>query len=301
MLINVGIFTTLIGGLAAALESDTKKIIALSTLRQLGLIVTSLGLGARCLCFAHLNTHAAFKALLFLAIGSYIHSMYGSQESRSVVLLHSNSPLTLVITVTACISMCGLVFLSGWVTKEAILESRFNSVVSLITLLLFYLGIGLTLVYSFRLAYIFSVSSGHATLLSSSFSITLPIKAPLYWLFLLSVIQGYIFDLNCFATLSFLSLEDKFVVWGVLLSSIALGLCLSKTVGVARSPFLYLSLTSSLLSNLSVIVTPMHFTEVSALQGGGLAGWSSLVKTFSLGTALLSPLTIRLLFCFFLL
>merc|ERR1719431_2250415 len=64
---NVGIFTTLIAGLAATLECDTKKIIALSTLRQLGLIVTSLGLGARSLCFAHLNTHAAFKALLFLA------------------------------------------------------------------------------------------------------------------------------------------------------------------------------------------------------------------------------------------
>merc|ERR1739838_1186290 len=200
LLINVGIFTTLIAGLSAALECDTKKIIALSTLRQLGLIVTSLGLGSRCLCFAHLNTHAAFKALLFLAIGSYIHSMYGSQESRSVVLLHSNAPLILVVLVSASMSMCGLVFLSGWVTKEAILESRFNSVVPLITLLLFYLGIGLTLVYSFRLAYIFSVSSGHALPLTSTFPCTLPNKAPLYWLLRLSVIQGYIFDLSCFVT-----------------------------------------------------------------------------------------------------
>merc|ERR1719290_882011 len=78
LLIHVGIFTTLIAGLAAALECDTKKIVALSTLSQLGLIITSLGLGARSLCFAHLNTHASFKALLFLAIGTYIHSIYGS-------------------------------------------------------------------------------------------------------------------------------------------------------------------------------------------------------------------------------
>jgi len=129
--VHVGIFTTLVAGLAAALECDIKKIIALSTLRQLGLIVTSLGLGARVLCFAHLNTHAAFKALLFLAIGSYIHRMYGSQEARSVVALPYSSPLTLVVLVTASSSMCGLVFLSGWVTKEAILESRFNNVVSI--------------------------------------------------------------------------------------------------------------------------------------------------------------------------
>jgi len=301
LLINVGIFTTLIAGLAAALECDTKKIIALSTLRQLGLIVTSLGLGARCLCFAHLNTHAAFKALLFLAIGSYIHSMYGSQESRSVGLLHSNGPLILVVLVSACISICGLVFLSGWVSKEAILESRFNNIVNLITLLLFYLGIGLTLVYSFRLAYVFTVSSGHSSLLTATFSCALPIKAPLYWLLRLSVLQGYIFDLNCFVTPPLLTYEDKFVVWGVLLSSLGLGLCLSKRVGVASSPLLYLSITSTLSSNLSVIVGPIHFTEVSSLQGGGLAGWSSLVKPFSLGTNFLSPLTISLLLCFVLL
>jgi len=301
LLINVGIFTTLIAGLAAALECDTKKIIALSTLRQLGLIFTSLGLGARTLCFAHLNTHAAFKALLFLAIGSYIHSMYGSQESRSVVLLHCNAPLILVVLVSACISICGMVFLSGWVTKEAILEARFNSVVNLFTLLLFYLGIGLTLVYSFRLAYIFSVSSGHSNLLTSTFSCSLPNKAPLFWLLSLSVVQGYIFDLNCFAPPSLISHEDKFVVWGVLLSSIVFGTWLSSNVNVIPSPFLYLSLSSSLLSSLSVVVSPLSCTEVSALQGGGLAVWSSLVKPFSLGTNLLSPLTISLLLCFVLL
>merc|ERR1719431_358761 len=222
LLLNVGIFTTLIAGFAASLECDTKKIIALSTLRQLGLIVTTLGLGARCLCFAHLNTHASFKALLFLALGSYIHSMYGTQESRSTVCLHSSAPLILVVLVSACISMCGLVFLSGWVTKEAILESRFNSVVNLITLLLFYLGIGLTLVYSFRLAYIFTVPTVHASPLTSTFPCSLPNKAPLYWLLSRTSVQSNLFVLNCFATPSLLKYEDKFVVWGVLLSSIVI-------------------------------------------------------------------------------
>lgn len=297
-LLNVGIFTTLIAGFAAALECDTKKIIALSTLSQLGLIVTSLGLGARSLCFAHLNTHAAFKALLFLAIGSYIHSIYGSQEARSVVLLHSASPLTIVVLVSACLSMCGLAFLSGWVTKEAILESRFNNVVSLISLLFFYLGIGLTLVYSLRLAFTTLATSRHTTPLSPSFSVSLLAKAPLYWLLSLSVMQGYITNLNFIACSSPLSFEDKLVVWGVLLVSIVLGLRLVSGTTSAHSPFLYLGLSTSLLSNLTGVVSPVQFTEVAAIQGGGLACVHSLVSPVRLSSHFFTKLTIILSFCF---
>ena len=301
LLINVGIFTTMAAGLAAALECDTKKIIALSTLRQLGLIVTSIGVGARSLCFAHLNTHAAFKALLFLAIGSYIHSIYGSQEARSVVTLHSNSPLVIVVLVLASISMCGLVFLSGWVTKEAILESSFSNVVSLLSLLFFYLGIGLTLVYSLRLAYSFIVTVRHTAALSPTFSCSLPIKAPMYWLLRLSVIQGYLFDLNDFAPPAFLSLEDKLVVIGVLLASIVLGLGMVSCSASSHSPLLYLGVTSSYLSSLIGLVTPVHNTEVSAFHGGGLACLPSLLTPFRAGTHFFTKLTIILVFCFVLL
>jgi len=298
LLLNVGIFTTLIAGLAASLECDTKKIIALSTLRQLGLIVTSLGLGARSLCFAHLNTHAAFKALLFLGIGSYIHSIYGSQEARSVVQVHSNSPFSIVVLLSASLSMCGLVFLSGWVTKEAILESRFNNVVSLISLLFFYLGIGLTLVYSLRLAYTLIYTSTHITPLSPTFSSPLNAKAPMYWLLSLSVLQGYFFNLNCFACPSFQSFEDKLVVWGVLLVSFVLGLCLVLGPIAAPSPFLYLGYSTSLLCNLTVVVSPVHSTEVAAFQGCGLGCLHTLVTPIRLGSHFFTKLTVILSFCF---
>ena len=212
LLLNVGIFTTLMAGLAAALECDFKKIIALSTLSQLGLMVTSLGLGARSLCFAHLNTHAAFKALLFLAIGTYIHSIYGSQEARSVVSMPCSSPFTLVVLVTACISICGLVFLSGWVTKEAILVASFNAYISAISLLLIYLGIGLTLVYSLRLVYSFLASALQTSVLTPTFSCSLAIKIPMFWLLRQSVFQGYVFNLYCFANPTILSMEDRMLV-----------------------------------------------------------------------------------------
>jgi len=212
LLLNVGIFTTLMAGLAAALECDFKKIIALSTLSQLGLMVTSLGLGARSLCFAHLNTHAAFKALLFLAIGTYIHSIYGSQEARSVVSMPCTSPFTLVVLVTACISICGLVFLSGWVTKEAILVASFNAFHSAISLLLIYLGIGLTLVYSLRLVYSFLAATLHTSILTPTFSCSLATKLPMFWLLRQSVFQGYVFNFYCFANPTILSMEDRMLV-----------------------------------------------------------------------------------------
>lgn len=301
ILISVGIFTTLIAGLAAALECDTKKIIALSTLRQLGLIVTSLGLGARTLCFAHLNTHAAFKALLFLALGSYIHSIYGSQEARSVVTLHSNSPLIVVVLVSASISLCGLVFLSGWVTKEAILETRFNSAVSICSLLLFYLGIGLTLVYSLRLSYTLLASSVHTAILSPSFSCSGLIKAPLFWLLLQTVLQGFVFNLNCYASPSFLSFEDKIVVWGLLLLSLFFRFWLVTTSTSSSAPYSYLGLTTSYLSNFSALVSQVSFTEVAAFQGGGLACLPSLLTPFRLGSHFLTKLTLILSFSFVLL
>ena len=199
-------------GLSAISECDTKKIIALSTLSQLGLIVTSLGLGERSLCFAHLNTHAAFKALLFLGVGTAIHSFYGSQEVRSHSYLTGSSPYLLVILVSACTSMCGLVFLSGSVTKEAILESRLNKMVRLFSLILFYLGIGLTVIYSLRLIKLIFLPTVHKASLSSSFSCSLTVKAPMLWLFRLSIFQGRVFNFNIYSSPSLLSWEDKCVV-----------------------------------------------------------------------------------------
>merc|ERR1712083_1007092 len=112
-LLYTGILTSLIGGLAAVLEVDVKRIIAFSTLSQLGVIIIGLALGFRCLRFFHLNCHAMFKALLFISVGVLIHSCYGSQEGRGLVNVPYSSPWLLVCTLVSCLSMCGMVFLSG--------------------------------------------------------------------------------------------------------------------------------------------------------------------------------------------
>jgi len=293
-LLFVGLFTTLVAGLAATFESDTKKIIALSTLRQLGLMVTTMGLGERSLCFAHLNTHAAFKALLFLAVGTAIHSVYGSQEVRTRVPLSGSSPFIIIILVATSSSMCGLVFMSGWVTKEAILESRLNNSVRFCSLVLFYAGIGLTVLYSLRLIKLLLVPSVHRARLSPSFSSSLTSKAPIFWLFGLSVFQGSYFNFNCFSAPSLLFTRDKFIVWGVGATSFFFLHLLSSYNKYTYTPFTYLCWGTTQIRTFNQAASKLHFTEVSEFHGGGLVSLPSLVKHFNLGSQFFNKLTFTL-------
>lgn len=264
-------------------------------------MITSLGLGARGLCFAHLNTHAAFKALLFLAIGTYIHSLYGSQEARSVVSLPSSSPLILVVLVTALLSMCGLVFLSGWSTKEVILEARFNALVSACSLLLIYVGIGLTLGYSLRLSHHLFVACYHTTVMAPAFSIPLAAKVPMFWLLSQRIIQGYFIRVFFLTQPSMLGLVDKLLVWGVAIVSLCLSVSLLLVDVKIPSAGLFLRDSTSYLSRLIGPISRLRFTEVPALQGGGLACAQSLLSPFSLGSHFFIKLSLVLSFSFILL
>jgi len=186
----VGLFTLLLSGFAALVECDFKKIIALSTLSHLGLIILTLGLGERSLCFVHLNTHAAFKALLFIGVGSSIHTRYGRQEARSCASLLTSSPYIMGAMVVAMLSICGFVFLSGWVSKEAILGRIVNTSSGLLLLILFYFGLAFTLAYSLRLCQLLVDSSHFGPLCFSSVSASLFCKAPVFILVLSAVCLG---------------------------------------------------------------------------------------------------------------
>jgi len=186
----VGLFTTLLSGAAAFVECDLKKIIALSTLSHLGLIILRLGLGERSLCFAHLNTHAAFKALLFIGVGTAIHSCYGSQEARAGASITSSSPFILGALVVSMLSMCGFTFLSGWVTKEAILGALFNSNSGNLLLIGFYLSLAFTLAYSYRLIRIFFATGRFCQSCSPRISSPRWCKGPVFALSLSAVLLG---------------------------------------------------------------------------------------------------------------
>nr|YP_010728509.1 NADH dehydrogenase subunit 5 [Stictochironomus juncaii]WEF49750.1 NADH dehydrogenase subunit 5 [Stictochironomus juncaii] len=145
--------TMFMAGLGANFEFDLKKIIALSTLSQLGLMMSILALGFVKLAFFHLLTHALFKALLFMCAGAIIHNMKGSQDIRDMGMLSIYMPFTSSCLNVANLALCGFPFLAGFYSKDIILEMVLVSQVNLFVFFLFFFSTGLTVSYSFRLFY----------------------------------------------------------------------------------------------------------------------------------------------------
>merc|ERR1711993_236037 len=105
-----GIITIIIAGFTAMGEIDMKKIIALSTLRQLGIIILILGIGNPILSFFHLLSHAFFKAMLFICAGIIIHNIKDYQDIRKIGIRYNNLNYCISIIIVANIRLCGLFF-----------------------------------------------------------------------------------------------------------------------------------------------------------------------------------------------
>ena len=147
-LILLGAMTILIAGLAAIFEKDLKKIIALSTLSQLGIMIITLGGQAPLLAYFHLLSHAFFKAILFICAGIIIHNIKEYQDLRKG---GRTLPITVRVISISNISLCGLPFLRGFYSKDLILEIILMQRQSLIFGLILFLATFLTVVYSCRL------------------------------------------------------------------------------------------------------------------------------------------------------
>nr|YP_010895152.1 NADH dehydrogenase subunit 5 [Iteaphila macquarti]WJW73678.1 NADH dehydrogenase subunit 5 [Iteaphila macquarti] len=145
--------TMFMAGLGANFESDLKKIIALSTLSQLGLMMSILSMGFYKLAFFHLLTHALFKALLFMCAGAIIHNMGNSQDIRLMGGLTMHMPMTSSCLNVANLALCGMPFLAGFYSKDLILETVSLSYLNFFSFFLYFFSTGLTVCYSFRLVY----------------------------------------------------------------------------------------------------------------------------------------------------
>jgi len=166
MLLLISGLTIFISGLGANFEFDLKKIIALSTLSQLGLIIIILSIGFCKLTFFHLLTHAIFKALLFLCAGSIIHNIINRQDIRLIGGLCLRMPLTSSFFNIANLSLCGMPFLAGFYSKDLILEISCISYINSYIFFIYFFSTGLTVSYSFRLVYysivgVFNIFSLH--------------------------------------------------------------------------------------------------------------------------------------------
>nr|QIT06550.1 NADH dehydrogenase subunit 5 [Ptenothrix huangshanensis] len=153
ILFLIAVLTMFMSGLGANYEMDLKKVIALSTLSQLGVMMMVLSLGMSELAYFHLLGHALFKSLLFLCAGFFIHAITDCQDIRYLSSLWYGAPIISIFFFAASISLCGFPFMTGFYTKDLILEFFFMKNMNLFMLCLIYLSTLFTLMYSFRLIF----------------------------------------------------------------------------------------------------------------------------------------------------
>lgn len=146
----VAVSTIFIAGIRATTECDAKKIIALSTLRQLGIIITRLGFNLPHLAFFHILTHALFKALLFICAGSFIGCHLHTQDLRWMGNITNQIPVATSCVTLANMALCGFPFMSGFYSKDIIMEAAINNPNNIIILLISMFRLGLTSFYSMR-------------------------------------------------------------------------------------------------------------------------------------------------------
>lgn len=122
----VGLVTAILGAIIAVAQNDIKKVLAYSTVSQLGLMFLALGTGAYTTAVFHVTTHAFFKALLFLGAGSVIHAMGGEQDIRKMGGLKKSLPITFTIFVIGTLAISGIPPLAGFFSKDEILAHAFE-------------------------------------------------------------------------------------------------------------------------------------------------------------------------------
>jgi NADH-quinone oxidoreductase subunit L len=148
----IGLATALLAATIALKQNDIKKILAYSTVSQLGYMFLALGVGAYTAAVFHVMTHAFFKALLFLGSGSVIHAMGGEQDIRNMGGLSKKLKVTFFTCTIGCIAIAGIPPFSGFFSKDAILLSAFKN-----NPILYIIALGtalLTAFYMFRLLFV---------------------------------------------------------------------------------------------------------------------------------------------------
>nr|YP_001425564.1 NADH dehydrogenase subunit 5 [Dosidicus gigas]ABS76300.1 NADH dehydrogenase subunit 5 [Dosidicus gigas] len=152
-MVYISILTTIMSGVCALYEYDMKKIIALSTLSQLGVMMMSLGLGLPMLALFHLYTHAMFKALLFMCGGNIIHCFSGKQDMRQINNVSKLLPVTSTFLNISNMALCGMPFLAGFYSKDLIIEGLIIGNINMVTMVLGLFGVCLTVLYSMRFSF----------------------------------------------------------------------------------------------------------------------------------------------------
>nr|UNP49216.1 NADH dehydrogenase subunit 5 [Eterusia aedea] len=222
--------TMFMAGISANYEFDLKKIIALSTLSQLGLMMSILSMGLPDLAFFHLLTHAMFKALLFMCAGVVIHMMSDIQDIRFMGGISFYLPLTSLCLNISNLALCGIPFLAGFYSKDLILEMVSMSNLNMFIFLLYYVSTGLTMFYTIRLLMYLMISDYNLMSIYNLFDEDYVMLKSMFLLLFMSLVSGSFLSWMIFSYpyMIYLPLNMKLMVIYVVLMGLLLGYLISK-------------------------------------------------------------------------
>jgi len=198
----VGAITTVFSSLIGLFQQDIKKVIAYSTMSQLGMMVIAIGLSSYTIALFHLINHAFYKGLLFLCAGAVIHAVADNQDFRKYGGLVSYLPLTYSLMLTASLSLVAFPFMTGFYSKDFILESAYGQykLSSIIIYFIATIGAMFTTLYSVKVLYLTFLTNPNGSLVNYKLNKSALLKkegdvfmsTPLVILGLFSIFFGYI-------------------------------------------------------------------------------------------------------------
>nr|YP_010726186.1 NADH dehydrogenase subunit 5 [Erasmia pulchella]WDY84167.1 NADH dehydrogenase subunit 5 [Erasmia pulchella] len=241
--------TMFMAGISANYEFDLKKIIALSTLSQLGLMMSILSMGMPDLAFFHLLTHAMFKALLFMCAGVVIHMMSDVQDIRFMGGISFYLPLTSLCLNISNLALCGIPFLAGFYSKDLILEMVSMSNLNMFIFLLYYISTGLTMFYTIRLLMYLMINDYNLMSIYNLFDEDYTMLNSMFLLLFMSLVSGSFLSWMIFSYpyMIYLPFNMKLMVIYVVLIGLLMGYSISKMNFYSLNKFLFTYSFSSFL------------------------------------------------------
>ena len=193
----IGAFTTVFSSLIGLFQQDIKKVIAYSTMSQLGMMIIAIGLSSYNIALFHLVNHAFYKGLLFLGAGSVIHAVTDNQDFRKYGSLKKFLPLTYSVMLIASLSLVAFPFMTGFYSKDFILESAYGQyhLSSIIIYFIAVIAAMFTTLYSVKVLYLTFITNpnGPQTFYKNAHEGDVYMTLPLIILALLSIFFGFFF------------------------------------------------------------------------------------------------------------